>query len=113
MRLRERPRTKAPQKLTPIPALSEPPGTMIGMTDTHEPAEKEVAGSPATPQQWRVFLDRYGELYVKLHADDEGLAALLDGDQLEALDQGGRVKAWLGQAPAREEVLAASEERLG
>lgn len=86
---------------------------MIGMTDTHEPAEKEVAGSPATPQQWRVFLDRYGELYVKLHADDEGLAALLDGDQLEALDQGGRVKAWLGQAPAREEVLAASEERLG
>ena len=106
-------RATAPQKVTPMPALSEPPGTMIGVTDTTEPAENEVAGAPATPEEWRVFLERYGELYVKLHADDEELADLLDEDQLEDLDEGKRVDAWLGAAPAREEALTASEERLG
>ncbi|MFI6556752.1 SMI1/KNR4 family protein [Streptomyces griseus] len=86
---------------------------MIGVTDTTEPEENEVADAPTTPEEWRVFLERYGELYVKVRADDEGLVDLLDEDQLDALDQDERVEAWLGEAPAREEALAASEERLG
>ncbi|MCX4521487.1 SMI1/KNR4 family protein [Streptomyces anulatus] len=86
---------------------------MIGVTVTTEPEENEVAGAPTTPEEWRVFLERYGELYVKVRADDEELVDLLDEDQLEALDQDERVEPWLGEAPAREEALAASEERLG
>ncbi|MFI1224648.1 MULTISPECIES: SMI1/KNR4 family protein [unclassified Streptomyces] len=86
---------------------------MIGMSETTEPEENEVAGALTTPEEWRVFLERYGELYVKLRADDQELVDLLDDDQLEVLDEGGRVELWLGEAPAREEALAASEERLG
>ncbi|MFJ5866019.1 SMI1/KNR4 family protein [Streptomyces parvus] len=86
---------------------------MIGVTETTEPEENEVAAAPTTPEEWRVFLERYGELYVKVRADEEELVDLLDEDQLDALDQGERVEAWLGEAPAREEALAASEERLG
>ncbi|MFC8696212.1 SMI1/KNR4 family protein [Streptomyces parvus] len=86
---------------------------MIGVTETTEPEENEVADAPTTPEEWRVFLERYGELYVKVRADEEELVDLLDEDQLDALDQGERVEAWLGEAPAREEALAASEERLG
>lgn len=86
---------------------------MIGVTETTEPGQNEVAGTPTTPEEWRVFLERYGELYVKVRADEEELVDLLDEDQLEALDQDERVEPWLGEAPAREEALAASEERLG
>ncbi|MFH9366199.1 SMI1/KNR4 family protein [Streptomyces anulatus] len=86
---------------------------MIGMSETTEPEETEVAGVLATPEEWRVFLERYGELYVKVRADDDELVDLLDDDQLEALDQGERVEPWLGEAAAREEALMASEERLG
>ncbi|MBL1291311.1 SMI1/KNR4 family protein [Streptomyces sp. For3] len=86
---------------------------MIGVTDTTEPEENEVAGAPTTPEEWRAFLERYGELYVKVRADEEELVGLLDEDQLEALHQGERVEPWLGEAPARGEALAASEERLG
>ncbi|MFF8964654.1 SMI1/KNR4 family protein [Streptomyces globisporus] len=86
---------------------------MIGMTETTEPEENEVAAVPTTPEEWRVFLERYGELYVKVRADEEELVDLLDEEQLDALDQDERVEAWLGEAPAREEALAASEERLG
>ncbi|MGC5530055.1 SMI1/KNR4 family protein [Streptomyces sp. SR-10] len=86
---------------------------MIGMSETTKPEETEVAGVLATPEEWRVFLERYGELYVKVRADDDELVDLLDDDQLEALDQGERVELWLGEAPAREEALVASEERLG
>ncbi|WP_234467062.1 SMI1/KNR4 family protein, partial [Streptomyces sp. MBT60] len=46
-------------------------------------------------------------------ADEEELVDLLDEEQLDALDQDERVEAWLGEAPAREEALAAAEERLG
>ncbi|WP_097986009.1 SMI1/KNR4 family protein [Streptomyces sp. f150] len=86
---------------------------MIGVTETTEPEENEVAAVPTTPEEWRVFLERYGELYVKVRADEQELVDLLDEDQLDALDQDERVEAWLGEAPAREEALAASEERLG
>ncbi|MFJ2432154.1 SMI1/KNR4 family protein [Streptomyces anulatus] len=86
---------------------------MIGMSETTEPEENEVAGVLATPEEWRVFLERYGELYVKVRADDDELVDLLDDDQLESLDQGERIELWLGEAPAREEALMASEERLG
>ncbi|WP_406152426.1 SMI1/KNR4 family protein [Streptomyces anulatus] len=86
---------------------------MSGMSETTAPEENEVAGVLATPEEWRAFLKRYGELYVKVRADDDELVDLLDDDQLEALDQGERVELWLGEAPAREEALVASEERLG
>ncbi|MEV7459746.1 SMI1/KNR4 family protein [Streptomyces rubiginosohelvolus] len=86
---------------------------MIGVTETTEPEENEVADAPTTPEEWRVFLERYGELYVKVRADERELVDLLDEEQLDALDQDERVEAWLGEAPAREEALAAAEERLG
>ncbi|MFY0512689.1 SMI1/KNR4 family protein [Streptomyces anulatus] len=86
---------------------------MIGMSETTEPEENEVVGVLTTPQEWRAFLERYGELYMKVRADDDELVDLLDEDQLEALDRGERVEPWLGEAPAREEALVASEERLG
>ncbi|MFD3974227.1 SMI1/KNR4 family protein [Streptomyces cyaneofuscatus] len=86
---------------------------MIGVSETTEPECSEVAGGLTTPEEWRVFLERYGELYVKVRADDDEAVDLLDDDQLEALDRGERVVPWLGEAPAREEALVASEERLG
>ncbi|MFI7329416.1 SMI1/KNR4 family protein [Streptomyces rubiginosohelvolus] len=86
---------------------------MIGVTETTEPEENEVAAAPTTPEEWRAFLERYGELYVKVRADERELVDLLDEEQLDALDQDERVEAWLGEAPAREEALAAAEERLG
>ncbi|MFB6696681.1 SMI1/KNR4 family protein [Streptomyces rubiginosohelvolus] len=86
---------------------------MIGMTETTEPEENEVAAAPTTPEEWRVFLERYGELYLKVRADERELVDLLDEEQLDALDQEERVEAWLGETPAREEALAAAEERLG
>ncbi|MFJ3278030.1 SMI1/KNR4 family protein [Streptomyces halstedii] len=86
---------------------------MIAMSETTEPEGNEVAGVMTTPEEWRVFLKRYGELYVRVRADDEELVDLLDDDQLEVLDRGGRVELWLGEAPAREEALVASEARLG
>ncbi|MGW9301305.1 SMI1/KNR4 family protein [Streptomyces cyaneofuscatus] len=86
---------------------------MIGMSETTDPEGNEVAAALTTPEAWRDFLQRYGELYVKVCADEEELGDLLDEDQLEALDQGGNVELWLGEAPARKEALAAAEERLG
>ncbi|MGW4836277.1 SMI1/KNR4 family protein [Streptomyces globisporus] len=86
---------------------------MIGVTETTEPEENELTAAPTTPEEWRAFLERYGELYVKVRADEQELVDLLDEEQLDALDQDERVEAWLGEAPAREEALAASEERLG
>ncbi|MFJ4858541.1 MULTISPECIES: SMI1/KNR4 family protein [unclassified Streptomyces] len=86
---------------------------MIGMSETTEPEDNEVAAVLTTPEAWRDFLQRFGELYVKTRADEEELDDLLDEDQLEALDQGGHVELWLGEAPAHEEALAAAEERLG
>ncbi|WP_405696657.1 hypothetical protein [Streptomyces sp. NBC_01185] len=83
------------------------------MTETTGPEENEVADAPTTPEKWRVFLERYGELHVKLHDDQEELAALLDEDQMEALEQDEGVEVWLAEDPARVEALAASEERFG
>ncbi|MFB6787406.1 SMI1/KNR4 family protein [Streptomyces olivaceus] len=85
---------------------------MIGMSATTDSETNEVAGVLTTPEQWRDFLERYGESYARVHGDGEELADL-DDDQLEVLEQGGRVGLWLGEAPAREEALAAAEERLG
>ncbi|GAA3870115.1 SMI1/KNR4 family protein [Streptomyces sedi] len=86
---------------------------MIGMSETTTSAENEVAGVPTTPEEWRAFLERYGELYARVRADGDELVDLLDDDQLEVLERGGRVQPWLGETPAREEALAAAEERLG
>lgn len=58
-------------------------------------------------------MERYGQRYLKNSADDDELVELLDEDQLDLFDREGQVDAWLGDAPAREEALASSEERLG
>ncbi|MFD9291146.1 SMI1/KNR4 family protein [Streptomyces sp. NPDC060030] len=86
---------------------------MIAMSETTEPEDIAIAPVLATPEEWRVFLERYGELYVKARADGDELVDLLDDDQLEALDRGEGFELWLGEAPAPEEALVASEERLG
>ncbi|ARF63604.1 MULTISPECIES: SMI1/KNR4 family protein [Streptomyces] len=86
---------------------------MARMSETAECEENDVAPVLTTPEEWRGFLKRYGELYVKVRADDEEVEDLLDEEQSEALDRGERVVPWLGETPAREEALAASEERLG
>ncbi|MEU0703352.1 SMI1/KNR4 family protein [Streptomyces bacillaris] len=86
---------------------------MIGTSETTEPQGNEVAGVLTTPEEWRDFLQRYSELYVKTHADEDELGDLLDEDQMEALEQGGHVELWLGEVAAEEEALAAAEERLG
>ncbi|MGW5731321.1 MULTISPECIES: SMI1/KNR4 family protein [Streptomyces] len=86
---------------------------MTAMSETTGPDENEVAAVLTTPQEWRGFLERYGERYLKSSADEDELADLLDEDQLDALDREERVEQWLGEAPAREDALAASEERLG
>ncbi|MFE0030029.1 SMI1/KNR4 family protein [[Kitasatospora] papulosa] len=85
---------------------------MIRMSDPTDREDNAVAAVPTSPQEWRDFLERYGERYLKSCADDE-LVDLLDEDQLDAFDRGERVSVWLGEAPAREEALVASEERLG
>ncbi|MFI1188954.1 SMI1/KNR4 family protein [Streptomyces californicus] len=86
---------------------------MAGMSETTEPEENDVAPVLTTPGEWRDFLERYGELYVRVRADDEEVDDLLDDEQSEARDRGERVEPWLGEPPAGEEALAASEERLG
>ncbi|MBU7597429.1 SMI1/KNR4 family protein [Streptomyces sp. P38-E01] len=86
---------------------------MIGMSESTGPEEAEVAGVLTAPEEWRLFLERYSELYVQVCADEEELGELLDDDQLEALDRGERIEPWLGGAPATEESLVAAEERLG
>ncbi|MFJ3706237.1 MULTISPECIES: SMI1/KNR4 family protein [Streptomyces] len=86
---------------------------MIGMSETSKPEEREVTDVVTTSQEWRGFLERYGELYVHAYSDGDELVDLLEEEELEAFDRGERVKPWLGEAPAREEALAAAEERLG
>jgi hypothetical protein len=75
---------------------------MTGVPETTGPEENEVAGVLTTPAEWRVFLERYGELYVKVRADEAELVNLLDDDQLRARDRGsglprGGVKPLLGR----------------
>ncbi|EGJ73797.1 hypothetical protein STTU_1008 [Streptomyces sp. Tu6071] len=85
---------------------------MIGMSETTEAEDNEVAVL-TTPQEWRGFLEQYSLLYAKVRADEEELGDLLDEDQIEALEEGGRVDLWLGGAAAREEALDVAEDRLG
>ncbi|OON77007.1 SMI1/KNR4 family protein [Streptomyces tsukubensis] len=86
---------------------------MTGMSETTGFDEGAVAAALTTREEWRDFLQRYGERYLHSCADDDELVDLLDEDQLDLLDEGGRVDAWLGEEPAREEGLVAAEERLG
>lgn len=86
---------------------------MVAVSEANGFDKRVVDTVLTTPQEWRGFLERYGERYLKNCADDDELVDLLDEDQLDALDRGERVALWLGEAPAQEEVLGASEERLG
>ncbi|MEV1047615.1 SMI1/KNR4 family protein [Streptomyces sp. NPDC049916] len=86
---------------------------MSGVTETTEPAESELTCAPTTPEEWRVFLERYGELYVNVRADEDKLFKILEDDDLEALARGEEIHPWLGLAPAGGEALAMAEERLG
>ncbi|MER5554862.1 hypothetical protein ABT001_24865 [Streptomyces sp. NPDC002793] len=40
-----------------------------------------------TPQEWRVFLERYGELDVHAYSDGDELVDLLEEEELEAFDR--------------------------
>ncbi|MFD3956241.1 MULTISPECIES: SMI1/KNR4 family protein [Streptomyces] len=83
------------------------------MDETTKPEGSEVTDVLTTPEEWRRFLERYDERYMKSEASDRELVDLLDEDQLDLLEEEGRLEQWLGEAPAREEELAAAEERLG
>ncbi|MFD3792092.1 SMI1/KNR4 family protein [Streptomyces cyaneofuscatus] len=83
---------------------------MVGMSGTTEPEVGAAGAAPATPHDWRAFLEEYGQRYLMNH---DGADELLDEDQADALDRGERIAVWLGAEPAREEVLAAAEERIG
>ncbi|MFF6909014.1 SMI1/KNR4 family protein [Streptomyces sp. NPDC012389] len=86
---------------------------MSRMSETTGADESEVAAVLTTPEEWRGFLQRYDERYMQHRASDRELIGLLDEGQLEVLEEEGRLEPWLGEAPAREEDLAAAEERLG
>ncbi|MET9049637.1 SMI1/KNR4 family protein [Streptomyces bacillaris] len=83
------------------------------MDETTVPEDSEVTDVLTTPEEWRRFLERYDERYMRSEASDQELVDLLDEDQLDLLEEDGRLEQWLGEAPAREEELAAAEERLG
>ncbi|MFJ9686477.1 SMI1/KNR4 family protein [Streptomyces bacillaris] len=83
---------------------------MVGMSEATESETRAVGADPATPHDWRVFLEEYGQWYLR---ERDGADDLLDEDQAEALDRGERIDLWLGAEPAREEALAAAEERIG
>ncbi|MGW6061909.1 SMI1/KNR4 family protein [Streptomyces sp. NPDC055189] len=86
---------------------------MTGRGETTGSDEHVVAAVLTTPQEWRCFLEHYGERYLKNAADEDALADLLDEDQLDTPDRGERIDLWLSEAPARVEALAGSEKRLG
>jgi hypothetical protein len=83
------------------------------MDETTKAADSGVTGALTTPEEWRGFLERYDERYMKNEASDQELADLLDEDEWDLLEEAGRLERWLGEAPSSEEELAAAEERLG
>ncbi|MFJ7061537.1 SMI1/KNR4 family protein [Streptomyces griseobrunneus] len=82
------------------------------MEETAKAEGSGVNDVPTTPEEWRGFLERWDERYMKNEASDQELADLLDDDQWDLLEEG-RLEQWLGEAPSSEEELAAVEERLG
>ena len=72
-----------------------------------------VAPVLTTKEAWRGYLGRYDELYLRSCASDQEVVDLLEEDEVEVLDEGGRLERWLGEEPAREETVAAAEGRLG
>ncbi|MFE7031435.1 SMI1/KNR4 family protein [Streptomyces sp. NPDC057621] len=83
------------------------------MSEMHESNEAAVTAVLTTPEAWRGYLRRYDELYLRNRASDQELFDLLEEDEVEALDEGGRLERWLGEEPAQDETVAASEGRLG
>ncbi|MCX4654307.1 SMI1/KNR4 family protein [Streptomyces microflavus] len=86
---------------------------MTRMDETTKAADSGVTDTLTTPEEWRGFLERYDERYMKNEASDQELADLLDEDEWDLLEEEGRLERWLGEAPSPEEELAAAEERLG
>lgn len=68
------------------------------MSETTDHGENAVSAVLTTPEEWRGYLERYGDMYLQNGGGD---------------DLPGRVDVWLGEPPAREEALVAAEERLG
>ncbi|MFJ9624851.1 SMI1/KNR4 family protein [Streptomyces sp. NPDC101181] len=85
---------------------------MIGMSETTDRDGNAVVGVATTPEEWRAYLMRYGDLYVQ-EADYDELVDLLEEEDLEAYDRGEHVRPWLGETPAAQEDVVAAEERLG
>ncbi|MEU1322797.1 SMI1/KNR4 family protein [Streptomyces microflavus] len=86
---------------------------MTRMDETTKAADSGVTYALTTPEEWRGFLERYDERYMKNEASDQELADLLDEDEWDLLEEEGRLERWLGEAPFPEDELAAAEERLG
>jgi SMI1 / KNR4 family (SUKH-1) len=62
-----------------------------------------VAALPTAPEEWREYLTEYSHAYFSVATEDD----------LEALDEQQIAARWLGYEPAREQMLAETEERLG
>ncbi|MFI8161503.1 SMI1/KNR4 family protein [Streptomyces microflavus] len=86
---------------------------MTRMDETTKAADSGVTDTLTTPEEWRGFLGRYDERYMKNEASDQELADLLDEDEWDLLEEEGRLEQWLGEAPSSDEELAAAEELLG
>jgi hypothetical protein len=82
------------------------------MSETYESDEAAPAPVLTTPEDWRGYLGRYDELYLRSDASDQEIADLLDEDEVAALEEGAGIGRWLGEEPAREETVAAAEQRL-
>ncbi|MFD8378464.1 SMI1/KNR4 family protein [Streptomyces sp. NPDC059679] len=83
------------------------------MNNTNAANEAAETAVLTTPQAWREFLGRYDERYMNNHASDQELVDLLEEDELEVLEEEGRLERWLGEEPASEVAVVAAEERLG
>lgn len=83
------------------------------MSDTGGANEAAEIGVLTTSQQWRGYLGRYDERYLKNVASDQELVDLLEESELEVLEEEGRLERWLGEEPASQEAVVAAEERLG
>lgn len=75
--------------------------------------ETEATDVLTTSEEWRAYLGRYDERYLKSLASDQELVDLLDESELEVLEEEGRLERWLGEKAASEEAVVAAEGRLG
>jgi hypothetical protein len=85
------------------------------MTDDDQSSSVPPAPCPGTPEEWRAYLTEYSDWALR-SMDEEELADLLDPRFqliLSGLSEQQVSSRWLGYEPADEQLIAATEERLG